>query len=331
MSTPAVELRRMIFGHLVSQTVATVARLGVADQLSRGPESSAVLARSTGADPDALDRLLRAAAGLGLVDEVEPSVFALAPLGEWLRSDGQNLRDLAVALAGKGHWRPVERLHDVVMTGRPAAEPALGTDLWDYYRQNPEEGAAFAAAMGNVSAAVAQEVVASYDTAPFRRIVDVGGSHGVLLAALLEANPEATGVLFDRPEVIAGAREVLEARGLAERVDLVEGDFFEEVPSGGDLYLLKHILHDWDDATAGRILDRCREAAAPGTTLLVVERLLGPGADAVAALADLLMLVLFGGRERTAAEYRRLLEGAGWRVQRVLPLSMFGLVEATRS
>ncbi|HEX2063458.1 MAG TPA: methyltransferase, partial [Acidimicrobiales bacterium] len=123
----------------------------------------------------------------------------------------------------------------------------------------------------------------------------------------------------------------LAVQGLADRVELVEGDFFEEVPSGGDLYLLKHILHDWDDETASRILDRCHEAAPPGATLLVVERLLGPDADAVAALADLLMLVLFGGRERTADEYRRLLAGAGWEVQRVVPLSMFGLVEATRA
>ncbi|HEX2064598.1 MAG TPA: methyltransferase [Acidimicrobiales bacterium] len=331
MTSPAVELRRMIFGHLVSQTVATVARLGVADRLSGGPRSAASLARSTGADPDALHRLLRAAAGLGLVEEVEPSVFALTTVGEWLRSDGRSLRDLAIALAGEGHWLPVERLHEVVMTGRPAAEPALGTDLWDYYRHHPEEGAAFAAAMGNVSAAVAEEVVARYEVAPFRRMVDVGGSHGVLLAALLRANPDATGVLFDRPEVVTGARDALARRGLTERVELVEGDFFEEVPSGGDLYLLKHILHDWDDERAGRILERCHEAAPPGATLLVVERLLGPGADAVAALADLLMMVLFGGRERTADEYRRLLAGAGWKVQRVVPLSMFGLVEATRA
>ena len=331
MTGPAVELRRMIFGHLASQTVATVARLGVADRLSDGPRSAATLARSTGADPDALHRLLRAATGLGLVAEVEPSVFALTPLGEWLRSDGPSLRDLAIALAGDGHWLPVQRLHEVVMTGRPAAEAALGTDLWDYYRHHAEEGAAFAAAMGNVSAAVAEDVVATYDLGPYRRIVDVGGSHGVLLAALLGANPEATGVLFDRPDVVAGARPALAAQGLTDRVELVEGDFFEEVPSGGDLYLLKHILHDWDDERAGRILDRCHEAASPGATLLVVERLLGPAVDPVAALADLLMLVMFGGRERTAEEYRRLLAGAGWQVQRVVPLSMFGLVEATRS
>ncbi len=153
----------------------------------------------------------------------------------------------------------------------------------------------------------------------------------MLLARLLEASPNATGVLFDRPEVVAEAGPALEARGLSARVELVAGDFFEDVPAGGDLYVLKHILHDWDDARALRIIRSCHRAGSPGSTLLVVERLLGRHADPMAHVADLLMLVMFGGRERSAAEYQALLDAGGYRLERVVPLSMFGLLEARRT
>ncbi len=318
----------MIFGHVISQIVATVAHLGVADELAGGPRSSEDLARATGADPDALARLLRASAGLGLFHEVRAGEFALSSVGEWLRADGPSLCHLAIAMAAPGHWRSLERLPDVIATGRPAPYEVFGMSLWDYYRHNREERAAFAAAMSGISAVVAEELVARYDVSRFSRIVDVGGSQGILLARLLEANPRATGVLFDLPELVTEADQHLRRRGLADRVEIVGGDFFSEVPAGGDLYLLKHILHDWDDDHAARILERCRLAGGTGSTLLVVERLLGPDSDAVALVADVLMLAMFGGRERTEREYRSLLEGAGYRLERVIPLSMFALLEA---
>ncbi|HSH58787.1 MAG TPA: methyltransferase [Acidimicrobiales bacterium] len=326
--SPALELRRMIFGHVISQIVATVATLGLADELSRGPRSSDDLARTTGADPDALARLLRASTGLGLFVEVGRGEFALSPVGEWLRSDGPSLRQLAIAMAGPGHWRSLERLSDVIATGRPAPPDVLGMSLWDYYRHNPEERGAFATAMGYISAVVADEVVAHFDVSGFRRIIDVGGSQGILLARLLEASPHATGVLFDLPEIVAEANQHLRRHGVDDRVETVAGDFFSEVPSGGDLYLLKHILHDWDDRRAARILERCHAAGGAGHTLIVVERLLGPSADPVAHVADVLMLAMFGGRERTQAEYESLLEDGGYRLARVVPLSMFALLEA---
>jgi hypothetical protein len=318
----------MIFGHVISQIVATVARLGLADELAGGPRSSDDLARSTGSDPDALSRLLRASAGLGLLHEVGPGKFALAPAGEWLGSDGPSLRHLAIALSAPGHWRSLERLPDVIATGRPAPPDVLGMSLWEYYRHNPEERVAFAKAMGDISAVVAEEVVAHFDVSGFRRIVDVGGSEGILLARLLEANRSATGVLFDLPEVLAEAEQALRRRGLRDRVTTVGGDFFSEVPPGGDLYLLKHILHDWDDHSAARILERCHAAGEAGHTLLVVERLLGPGADPVAHVADVLMMAMFGGRERTQAEYESLFAEAGYDLDRVVSLSMFALLQA---
>ena len=326
--SPAMELRRMIFGLVVSQIVATVARLGLADELAEGPRSSDDLAQVTGADPDALARLLRASVALGLFREAGVGQVALSPPGEWLRSGPRSLRHLAVAMAAPAHWRSLERLPDVIVTGRSAPGDVLGMSLWEYYRHNPEERAAFASAMGDISAVVAEEVVAHYDVSRFERIVDVGGSQGILLARLLEANPRARGVLFDLPELVSEADRHLRRRGLADRVEIVGGDFFSDVPPGGDLYLLKHILHDWDDQHAARILERCRAAGGEGSVLLLVERLLGPGSDSVAYIADMLMLTMFGGRERTEREYQSLLEGAGYRLERVVPLSMFALLEA---
>ncbi len=318
----------MIFGHVISQMVATVARLGLADELASGPRSSDDLARTTGVDPGALARLLRASVGLGLFVEVGGGEFALSPVGEWLQSGERSLRHLAIAMASPGHWRSLERLPDVIATGRPAPYEVLGMSLWDYYRHNPEERAAFAAAMGGISAVVGDELVAHSDLSRFSRIVDVGGSQGILLARLLEANPRATGVLFDLPELVSEADEHLRRRGVADRVEIVGGDFFTAVPPGGDLYLLKHILHDWDDEHALRILERCRLAGGAGSTLLVVERVLGPGSDPVARIADVLMLTMFGGRERTEREYESLLEDGGYRLERVVPLSMFAVLEA---
>ncbi len=332
MSTgePALALRQLIFGHLSAQIVACAVRLGVVDELAAAPRSVGDLAAATGAPLEVLGRFLRACAALGVVECREDGTFALTPVGDWLRSDHRSLRDLSVALTAPGHWRSIEQLFETLTTGRPAPPRALGASLWEYYRDNPEEGASFAAAMSNVSEAVAEEVVASFDVSPFRRIVDVGGSQGVLLARLLEENPRAAGVLFDLPEVVDGARAAIGARGLGDRVELRGGNFFEEVPEGGDLYVLKHILHDWDDEHAATILRTCHRASRPGTALLVVERVLGPGSHAVDYVADLLMLVMFGGKERSRREFEHLLAEGGYHLERVVPLSLFALLEARR-
>ena len=330
-ASPALRLRQLIYGHLSTQIVASVVRLGIVDELVTGPRPSDALAEATGVPHHLLVRFLRACVGLELLEQVGADLFGLTPLGAWLRSDRRSLRHLSVAMAAPGHWRSIERLSDAVTTGRPTPPDVLGMGIWEYFRHNPEEGAVFAAAMGNVSEVVAEEVVASYDLSRFRRIVDVGGSQGVLLARLLEENPRATGVLFDLPEVVEGAREAMARRGFGDRVEIRRGDFFEEVPSGGDLYLLKHILHDWDDEHAVRILGACHRAGRPGSALLIVERLLGPDSPAVDYLADLLMLVMFAGKERSRAEFEALLGTAGYQIDRVVPMSMFALLEARRA
>lgn len=318
---PAVRLIQMVQGYQVTQIVGTVAQLGLADLLVAGSKSSAELTEATGADPDGLLRLVRAATTVGLITEVEADRFALTPIGACLATDAQPtcLRDLAITVTAPGQWLPWGRLFEAVMSGRPTTSTALGMELWDYYQEHPEEDATVARAMGNVSTNVAREVAACYDGTRFTRIVDVGGSQGVLLAALLAAAPQATGVLFDRPEVIATARPVIIAQGLAERMELIGGDFFAEVPPGGDLYLIKSVLHNWDDDRARRILANCHRAAEPGSILLVIESICADREPSPLHLINLAGLVS-GGRERTREQHQALLEAAGYRLERVIPL-----------
>lgn len=317
----------MIFGHLISQAVSTVAELALVDRLAEGPKTAAELAGEIGANPGSFGRFMSACRHLGLFTAREGGKYEVTELGRWLGSERPTLRDLAIALAAPGHWRTIEGLKHSVLTGRPAAEPNLGTDIWTYYGSNPEEGSVFASAMSNISAEVSEEVVARYDLSWAGMIVDVGGSHGVMLTRLLRAAPAAKGILFDLPAVIAEARERLEGP-LRERISPVAGDFFDEVPSGGDLYLLKTIIHDWDDEKALRILANCRKAAGPGSRLLLVERVTDVEPDPTDALADLLMMVILGGKERSRAEFEDLLARSGWRLARVVPLTMHKLLEA---
>lgn len=212
------------------------------------------------------------------------------------------------------------------------AREALGEELWQWYGENPEEAGFFSAAMGNLSALAAGELVRVYDCTTARTVADIGGAHGVLLAAALRANPDARGILFDLPHVIAPAADALEGQGVADRCELASGDFFETVPGGADLHILKQIVHDWDDEHAARILANCHRALAPAGKLLLVEMVPPPdNRPSPAQPMDLNMLVLLGGRERTAEEYGTLLGGAGFRMDRVIPThSPFSIIEATR-
>ena len=232
-----------------------------------------------------------------------------------------------MSFTGPAYWRPVEQLTESVRTGSPRAEQSLGSSVWDYFRDHQDEGASFDAAMSNLSVVDALDVVAHYDVSRFRRIVDVGGGRGHLLAGLLESNPDASGVLFDQPDAATAGRHTLAARGLTPRADVVPGDFFAEVPAGGDLYVLKAILHDWDDEHSVRILRNCHRSAPADSTLLIIERLVGE-TDPSVHLVDLLMLTMLGGRERSRAEFETLLGSGGFRLERVTPTPRFALIEA---
>jgi len=324
---PPVQVLQMMMGLWVSQILAATARFGVADAIARGVTSSDDLARECGADPQALLRLLRGAASAGLLTESAAGTFALTPLGECLRSDAPgSLRDLVIAECAPGHWLPWGQLYEGVKAGRSLAGEILGMPVWEYYAKNHEEGLSFARGMGNLSALVSQDVARLYDASAFRTIVDVGGSQGILLRGLLAQNPNARGILYDLPEVTADAKPV-------ERMEIVSGSFFERVPEGGDLYLLKSILHDWPDEKCAEILRSIHKAAKPGTKLLVVEMLLPdqPQPSPVTFM-DLNMLVMLNGRERTAADFKKLLGDNGFRLLRVIPTGgTFSLIEAERA
>jgi len=330
---PHVALLQIMNGMWVTQIASAVAQLGVADQIAGGKTESEAIAAAVGADPDALYRLLRAAATIGLLHESAPKRFDLTPVGETLVSDVPgSMRDIIIAETLPGHWLPWGQLTEAVRRGGPMARETLGMDPWEYYARNQEEGRWFARGMGNLSAVASQDVSAVYDPGHARRIVDVGGSEGVLLRGLLSRAPNATGILFDRPDVIELARASWQPGEPGDRIELVGGDFFKEVPAGGDLYLLKHILHDWADEQCQQILRTVHAAAAPGSRLLLVEMLLpeGPTPSPV-ALMDMNMLVMLGGRERTAGQFATLLGRCGYELQRVIPTpGMFAVLEAAR-
>jgi hypothetical protein len=330
---PHAQMMQIMFGMWVTQIASAVGQLGVADLVAKGKVSVDELAAECGANPEALYRLLRAAAAIGLVGETAPRHFALTPVGETLRSDAPNsMLDILIAETMPGHWLPWGRLADAVRHGGSVSQEILGTELWKYYADNPEEGRRFARGMGNLSAIASQEVAHVFDPGDAACIIDVGGSEGVLLRGFLSRLPNARGILFDRPEIADVAKNAIAASGFAERVDVVGGDFFADVPAGGDLYLLKHVLHDWPDDKCDQILRNIHRAAAPGSRLLVIEMLLpdGPGPSPV-PLMDINMLVMVGGRERTAAEYAEMLGHCGYAVERIVPTpGVFHVIEARR-
>jgi SAM-dependent methyltransferase len=330
---PPAQVLQMMMGLWVSQILGVCARLGVADLIADGVSSSDEIAAKCGSDPAATYRVLRAGAAVGLFGEVPERKFRLTPLGECIRTNTPgSLRDLVVAETAPGHWLPWGRLYDVVMGGASVASETLGMGTWEYYAAHPEEAQWFARGMGNLSAMVSEDVARLYDAKDRRNIVDVGGSQGVLLSGLLRQGEQAKGILFDRPEVIQQARAVVAASPLRERITLVEGDFFSSIPAGGDLYVLKSILHDWPEGDCERILRNVHAAAAPDANLLVVEMIVPeePQPSPV-ALMDVNMLVMLNGRERTAGDFEKLLGGAGFSLIRVIQTpGPFALIEARR-
>jgi hypothetical protein len=335
--TPPPNLPQQLLGHInsyfISQLIGVAARLRLADLLAGGPLSSDALAPRVGAHPDGLYRLMRAGVVAGLFTEAPPRTFTLTPLGACLRSEVPgSMHDLAIMLTSPGHWLPWGDLFSAVQTGRSTARKVLGVDLWEHYVKNPEEAAHFDRAMGSFSSFAAGDVARLHDFSPYARVADVGGSQGVLLAAVLRAHASCRGILFDLPHVIDGARARVEAEGLGQRMELVAGSFFEPVIPAAEAYLLKNILHDWDDASSTAILRQIHRAAPSGARLIVVEMVMPDGGEpSPTALIDLNMLVLADGRERTGREYEALLASTGWALERITPApSGVSLIEARK-
>jgi hypothetical protein len=308
---PLVTLRRLANGYQVTQAIHVMAVLGIADLVAEGPRASDDLAAATDTDADALYRLLRALASVGVLHEDDERRFALTPLGEGLRSDVTNsLHGWATFVGRPYYWQTWASLEHSIRTGENAFRHVHGTDVWDYRSTRPEESAIFDRAMSALTRTSNDALVAAFDFGRFGTIVDVGGGRGTLLDALLDAYPTLHGVLFDQKHVVAGV-------DLGERGRVVGGSFFDDVPQGGDAYVLKAIVHDWEDEEAGAILRNCRKHDA---TVLVVERVVGrPNEDAMTKFGDLNMLVSPGGRERTVDEFRELFAAAGLRLDSVTP------------
>jgi SAM-dependent methyltransferase len=313
---------------LLVQAVAVAARLRLPDLVAGGPRSSEELTAAVEADPDALARLLRSLAGLGVLARDDDGRYGPTPLSRAIEDAPGSVRPFAL-LAGGFLWEPWGRLGHSIETAGSAFESLHGVPIFEHLQRDPDARAVFHAWMTANSQAQVPAILGAYDFGRFGTVVDVGGGHGILLAALLSAHPGLTGILYDRPEVVAEAQPLV-AGELAERVRSESGDFFASVPAGGDCYVLKLVVHDWADDEAVRILSNVREAIPAGGTLLLAEYVMPSGtAYHHSMFLDLNMLVLLGGgRERTRDEYAALLERAGFTLTRVVPTdSPLSLVE----
>ncbi len=337
--SPKAAVFQLVTGVWAACAVAATARLGVPDQLANGPRTADELAEAISANPGALARLLRAAVSLGVLTRDPQGRYDLTALGQCLRSDTPgSQRALIASELDTAHWSSWGRLDEAIRTGKPTFNSLFSMPIWDYYRDaRPDEGRLFAENMTAQSDLETRAILASYSFASGARapdrIVDVGGAHGSFLAAVLQHVPRARGVLFDRRLVIEEARKVLEGFGVADRVECVAGDFFDAVPADGDVYLLKHILHDWNDEECVRLLRQVARAMAPQGRVVVAEMMIvEDGRASPATLLDLNMLVMLSGKERTEQEYAALFEAAGLRISGVFPTdSPMFVIEARRN
>lgn len=327
---PEVVLVERTLGIVDTKAVAVAADLGIADLLSGAPRGASELAEATGTDADALGRLLRYLVGRGVFTGTRDGRFANNRVSERLRTGTEtSMRSWARFFGARWHVDGWNHLDHAVATGEAGFADATGSTFWDHLRDDPAAGRCFAEAMAEGSRLQADLIAAAHDFADCVTVCDVGGGTGTVLARILAANPHLRGVLFDLPEVVADAPAVLAAEGVADRVDVVGGDFFTAVPEGCDRYVLQAVVHDWDDASAVRILERVAAAAAPGGRVLVLEQPVPPGSgEHLVKAFDLEMLVDTGaGRERTVEEYRALFRRAGLDTARIAPVSISTLFE----
>ena len=328
---PQIAMLQMISGFWISRAIYIIAKLGIADHLAGGPKTAEEIAAATGTHSGAIYRIFRALSSVGVLTEEADQRFGLTPLSETLRTDAPgSLRAFATVELGEEHYPAWGELLSSVKTGEIAFDKHCGVPIWEFFAKNPENARTFDDAMTNVSLAIKDAILASYDATTIRKLTDIAGGHGSLLAAILKSNPEMKGVLFDLPGVTEGARKRIEAEGLSDRCEVIAGSFFESVPEGADAYIMKWIIHDWDDERSIAIFKNIRRAIAEGGKLLLVEAVVPPGSEPhFSKFIDLNMLVMTGGRERTEEEYRRLLEAGGFKLTKVIPTdSPMSIIEA---
>jgi len=307
-------------GYWVSQMLFVVAQLGVADALAKKPLAPAALAAQVGAQPEALHRILRALASLGIFAETSDGRFKLTPTAATLRSDVPgSLRSFALMMVADYNWRGWQELLHGVRTGEIPFEHAHGKPFFAWLREHPEQDRTFSDSMASISGPENDAVARSFDFGQFETLVDVGGAHGHLLATILRRHRKLRGVLYDQPQVVEGARAsgFVTAPNVAARCAIEGGDFFAGVPKDADAYMMKYIIHDWSDELGAQILRHCRDAMRPGGRVLVIEHVIAKGnAPDWGKMLDVNMLALLTGRERTLEQFRALFQRAGLRLRR---------------
>jgi hypothetical protein len=331
---PHIQLIQMGTSLWVSRMVHAAAKLSLADHIADSTRSAEELAGATLTHAPSLYRFLRALAMLGLLTEDAEHRFALTPLGNALRADAPGAARAAIlTLAGDWSLRGWENLHYSLETGKSGYEKAHGMPLFDCLAHDPEMAALFTQTMLGFHGHESKTVAAAYDFSGFETIVDVGGASGNLISAVLEAFAQPRGILFDLPHVVRDSGAMIQARGLADRITVEGGSFFDAVPTGGEAYMLSHIIHDWAEDLCLKILGNIRRAMKRTGRVLIVEMVLPPGdAPHPGKMLDMMMLVGPGGQERTAAEYDELLGKAGFRMTRVVPTtSDVSVVEAVQA
>jgi SAM-dependent methyltransferase len=325
--SPQTALNGMLSAYRVAQSIFVVTTLGIPDLLRGGPKSCDELARSTGADPRALSRVLRFLTRERIFTEDDQGRFASTPLADLLRTDVPGSARAQAIIVGELWWRAWGELLYSVRTGKTAFEHAYGMKFYDYLAQHAHAAHLFSAVMVATTKLDAEAIIAAYDFSGMKTIVDVGGAHGALVAAILKAYPQARGILFDLPNALHGARALLNGEGVGERCDVVPGNFLELIPRGGDAYIFKSVFTDWDDTCSLAILKNCHRVLRPQARLLIVDPLSSPG-------LDLSALILTAGHVRAEAEYRGLLASAGFKVTRIIPTrsdAHYSIIEAVRA
>lgn len=323
-TTTTVAMLRMISGFWLSRALYAAAKLGLADLLKDGSRTVGDLAQLSGTHAPSLLRMLRALASVGVFSEMPDGRFSSTPLSSTLETNApSSLRGFVISELGEDHYPAWAEFLPSIRTGGIAFDRLFGMSVWQYRAQHPEDARIFDEAMASFTAAGNEAILSGYDFSPFSKIVDVGGGDGSLISGILKANSAVKGVVFDLSHAIMHAQQRLAADGLTNRCQTVAGDFFQSVPAGGDAYVLKWIIHDWDDEKAVTILRNCRREMSEHAKLLLIEAVIPPGnAPSFHKFMDLNMLVMTGGRERTEAEYRALLAAAD--------LNLTGII-ATRS
>lgn len=326
------QIDEMITAYWISQAIYAAAKFGIADELKDGPKSVEQLAEATSTNPDALYRLLRALASQGIFAEGEPRHFALTPLADVLRSDVPGSKRALALMAGDEQFRVWAEIDYSIQTGNIAFDKVYGKPIFEYLGQNPDKARIFDAAMVGIHGRESDIILDAYDFSQFGVIADIGGGNGSQITGILQRHPAMKGILFDLPHVIEAARDRIASANLADRCQLVGGSFFEAVPEGADAYMLRHIIHDWDDEKSHSILQSCHRAMPANSKLLVVESVIPPGNDPfIGKLLDLVMLLIPGGKERTENEYRTLFGKAGFELERVVPTAgEVSIVEARK-